>query len=63
MDPPESIASRTEKVAYQRLVDAALGGTAWIPVAELGRRLDPQSTTPQKVPEQWLRSGRIFKSS
>lgn len=60
MNPPESIASRTEKVAHQRLVDAVLGGTEWIPVAELGRRLDPHSSTPKELPEQWLRSGRIF---
>jgi hypothetical protein len=26
----------------------------------LGRRLDPQSETPHEIPEQWLRSERIF---
>jgi hypothetical protein len=59
MNPPETIASLTEK-ALQRRVEAVLGGTEWITVAELGRRLDPQSGSPQEVPEQWLRSGRIF---
>jgi hypothetical protein len=59
MNPPETIASLTEK-ALQRRVEAVLGGTEWITVAELGRGLDPQSGSPQEVPEQWLRSGRIF---
>jgi hypothetical protein len=59
MNRPETIASLTEK-ALQRRVEAVLGGAEWMPVAELGRRLDPQSKTPEEVPEQWVRSGKIF---